>query len=79
MRLESDIKPDTSVDDPDATPTARPMGEGARDVPPVEAQTTELAAATRLRTTEPATSPVSVYVPTRYDGRAGFMGGRGLY
>ena len=32
MRLESDIKPDTSVDGPDATPTARPMGEGARDV-----------------------------------------------
>jgi hypothetical protein len=63
------------------SPPDRPyrLGEGARDVPPVEAQTTELAAATRPRTTEPATSPVSVYVPTRYDGRAGFMGGRGLY
>ena len=63
------------------SPPDRPyrLGEGARDVPAGEAQTTELAAATRPRTTEPATSPVSVYVPTRYDGRAGFMGGRGLY
>jgi rare lipoprotein A len=63
------------------SPPDRPyrLGEGARDVPPIEAQTTELAASTRPRTTEPAASPVSVYVPTRYDGRAGFMGGRGLY
>lgn len=27
----------------------------------------------------PAVSPVSAYAPTRYDGRAGFMNGRGLY
>jgi len=29
--------------------------------------------------TAPAVSPVSAYAPTRYDGRAGFMNGRGLY
>lgn len=27
----------------------------------------------------PSVSPVSAYAPTRYDGRAGFMNGRGLY
>ncbi len=27
----------------------------------------------------PSTSPVSAYAPTRYDGHAGFMSGRGLY
>jgi rare lipoprotein A len=28
---------------------------------------------------ERSTSPVSAYAPTRYDGHAGFMSGRGLY
>jgi rare lipoprotein A len=72
------------------SPPDRPyrLGEGTRDVPAVEAQTTELAAATRPRTAtrrepmaeaEQGTSPVPAYAPTRYDARAGFMGGRGLY
>jgi rare lipoprotein A len=72
------------------SPPDRPyrLGEEARDVPAVEAETTELAAATRPRTagvhepvaeTEQGVSPVSAIVPTRYDARAGFMGGRGLY
>jgi rare lipoprotein A len=71
------------------SPPDRPyrLGEDARDVPAVQAQTTELAAATRPRggavgrpvQTEAVASPVSDYPPTRYDGRAGFMGGRGLY
>jgi len=53
----------------------------------VTAPTTELAAATRPRITAAApyrsggsvASPVSAYVPTRYDGASGFMNGRGLY
>src|SRR5262249_32289629 len=64
------------------------LGEDARGVPAVGEQTTELAAATRTRTpalrepqaeTEQGASAVSPYVPARYDARAGFMGGRGLY
>ena len=76
------------------SPPDRPyrLGEGARDVPAVAAPTTELAAAARPRPAgavmrtppvgaEPqaVASPVSAYVPTRYDGRTGFMDGRGLY
>ena len=74
------------------SPPDRPyrLGEGARDVPAVGAPTTELAAVSRPRRSEPidrgsiaetapARSPVSAYVPTRYDGRTGFMSGRGLY
>jgi peptidoglycan lytic transglycosylase len=69
------------------SPPDRPyrLGEGAREVPAVEAQaepapTVELAAATRSQTaeTEPATSAVSAYAPVRYDGSASFNG-RGLY
>jgi len=72
------------------SPPDRPyrLGEDARNVPAVEAETTEFAAATRPRTararqsvvdTEQGVSPVSAIVPTRYDARAGFLGGRGLY
>ncbi len=74
-------------------PPDRPyrLGEGAREVPaqPRRSQTVELAAATRpqaapsparrLPAAEPEASPVSAYAPVRYDGRAGFMSGRGLY
>jgi rare lipoprotein A len=73
------------------SPPDRPyrLGEGAREVPAVEAPTTELAAATRPRTArsmrdshveaEPVASPVSAFLSTPYDGRADLMGGRGLY
>jgi len=72
------------------SPPDRPygLGEDARGVPAVGEQTTELAAATRTRNpalrepqaeTEQGASAVSPYVPARYDARAGFMGGRGLY
>jgi hypothetical protein len=69
------------------------LGEGVRDVPTAtvdQIETVELAAVSRphpgetaMRRTvtpaEPAVSPVSAYAPTRYDGQAGFMSGRGLY
>ena len=73
---------------------ARPMTELAArapaTAPQLRPQTTELAAAARphalatvtrapLPEVEPAVSPVSAYAPTRYDGHAGFMSGRGLY
>jgi rare lipoprotein A len=71
------------------SPPDRPyrLGEDARDPSFVPAPTTELAAATRPRITaaapygsgESVASPVSAYVPTRYDGASGFMNGRGLY
>ena len=68
------------------SPPDRPyrLGEGAREVPSVAPQTTELAAATRPRAAgpvmrEPVASPVSAYAPTRYNGGTDFMGGRGLY
>ena len=70
------------------SPPDRPyrLGEDARDLPAVEAPTTVLAAArrpraVRERSTDPQVnaSAVSAYVPTRYDGRSGFMSGRGLY
>jgi rare lipoprotein A len=71
------------------SPPDRPyrLGEGAREIPAIEAQTNEFAAASRPRAetvrrpaqAEAVTPPVSELVPTRYDGRAGFMGGRGLY
>jgi rare lipoprotein A len=71
------------------------LGGGASQVAvagPEEDQrpTTELAAAARphgpatverapIGPAETAVSPVSAYAPTRYDGHAGFMSGRGLY
>jgi rare lipoprotein A len=75
-------------------PPDRPyrLGEGAREVPaaPAPARTVEFAAASRpqaapavarasLPAAEPEASPVSAYAPARYDGRAGFLSGRGLY
>ena len=76
-------------------PPDRPyrLGEGAREVPALAAppeRTVELAAASRpqnapayarapLPAAEPEASPVSAYAPVRYDARAGFMSGRGLY
>jgi peptidoglycan lytic transglycosylase len=74
------------------SPPDRPfrLGEEPREVPAVEPETTELAAAARPRTAgnamrapvadaAPAVSPVSAYAPVRYNGRSDFMGGRGLY
>jgi rare lipoprotein A len=76
------------------SPPDRPyrLGEGARDVAAVQTQvpttapTTELAAASRPRLSrepiaqpDPETIPVTAYGSNRYDGRASFMGGRGLY
>jgi rare lipoprotein A len=74
------------------SPPDRPfrLGEEPREVPGVEADTTELAAAARPRTAGaamrapvaeagPSVSPVSAYAPARYNGRNDFMGGRGLY
>jgi len=74
------------------SPPDRPfrLGEEPREVPGVEPETTELAAAARPRTAGnamrapvadagPAVSPVSAYTPARYNGRTDFMGGRGLY
>ncbi len=74
------------------SPPDRPfrLGEGAREVPAVEPETTELAAAARPRSAGnamrapvadagPVVSPVSAYAPARYNGRTDFMGGRGLY
>ena len=71
------------------TPPDRPyrLGEDARELPAVEASTTELAAAARPRTTgtigreysTPELTTVSAYVPARYDGGTAVMSGRGLY
>ena len=75
------------------SPPDRPyrLGEGTREVPMVESQTTEFAAATRQRAAapaqrepvaddaEPVVTPVTAYVPNRLDRPAGFMTGRGLY
>jgi rare lipoprotein A len=71
------------------------MGEGgqevaAADLPaPKAAPTFELAANARPTSPAPAArapayvppsvSPVSAYAPTRYDGQAGLLSGRGLY
>ena len=85
-----DSRPMTEV----PRPPDRPFG-GARQVATVEpdaerGSTAELAAVTRPSRSEPfarppisapssAASLVSAYAPTRYDGHAGFMSGRGLY
>jgi rare lipoprotein A len=65
------------------SPPDRPyrLGEDARESSPVETPTTELAASARPRTAEPqfVAAPVPTYVPTRYDGRTGYVTGRGLY
>jgi rare lipoprotein A len=66
-------------------PPDRPYRLGAEEIaaPEPAAPTVELAAATRPQATAqdeaPQVSPVSAYAPTRYDGSAGFMSGRGLY
>ena len=63
------------------TPPDRPyaLGGGELEPQPQAVQTApafELAAATRPQA---APTPVSAYAPASYDGRAGFMSGRGLY
>jgi rare lipoprotein A len=84
-----DGRPMTQLPTYAPAPPERPyrLGEGAREVPSPSG-TTELAAASRPQAVEtverrplaePAVSPVSAYAPTRYDSRAGFMSGRGLY
>ena len=66
-------------------PPDRPyrLGEAEIATPEPATPTVELAAATRPQVTvhdeAPQVSPVSAYAPTRYDGSAGFMSGRGLY
>jgi rare lipoprotein A len=83
-----DGRPLTQVPAPPDRPYR--LGEGARDVPAAPAQTVELAAAARPHAAQPfaqaelppaenEVSPVSAYAPARYDGRAGFLSGRGLY
>jgi rare lipoprotein A len=84
-----DSRPLTHVPAPPDRPYR--LGEGAREVPaaPAPTRTVELAAASRpqaapiarapLPDAEPEASPVSAYAPARYDGRAGFLSGRGLY
>jgi rare lipoprotein A len=88
-----DSRPMTQAPSHVPAPPDRPywLGEGAREVPAVHApreQTVELAAAARseapiarapLAAAEPEASPVSAYAPVRYDRRAGFLSGRGLY
>jgi rare lipoprotein A len=91
-----DSRPMTQVAARAAASPDRPyrLGEGAREVPAVQAapqtRTMELAAVSRpqaeppvarapLPAAEPAASPVSAYAPVRYDGRAGVLSGRGLY
>jgi len=68
------------------SPPERPfrLGEGARNVPAVSTPAVEIAAATRAEPAEEnaaaaEVSPVSAYAPAGYDGRAGFLSGRGLY
>jgi rare lipoprotein A len=84
-----DSRPLTHVPAPPDRPYR--LGEGAREVPaaPATTRTVELAAASRpqaapiarapLPDAEPESSPVSAYAPARYDARAGFLSGRGLY
>ena len=84
-----DSRPLTHVPAPPDRPYR--LGEGAREVPaaPAPTRTVELAAASRpqaapiarapLPDAEPEASPVSASAPARYDGRAGFLSGRGLY
>ena len=52
------------------------LAANARPRPVAQAQTI---ARTAHSAPAPSTSPVSAYAPTRYDGHAGFMSGRGLY
>ena len=69
-----------------AVPAGRGRPRGAGGAP---RRTVELAAAARPQprppsrgaaaAAEPEVSPVSAYAPVRYDGRAGFLSGRGLY
>lgn len=61
------------------SPPDRPysLGDTPRELPAVEAPTTELAAAARPRSS--STGPVSAYAPQGYDMRPGYMSGRGLY
>jgi rare lipoprotein A len=75
---------------PRARPYAAGTGAGAQAVAQADASQTstadrparptiELAAATRSSASMPAVTPVSAYVPVKYDGHNGFLSGRGLY
>jgi hypothetical protein len=65
-----------AVADDDEAETEVPARSAAVNLPaPVRSAPVQTAQAQ----TAPAVSPVSAYAPTRYDGRAGFMNGRGLY
>ncbi len=89
-----DARPMTEVPRPPSRPfQVASAGNIEAPEPAVErAPTTELAASARapksfdqrfaktsFSAPQPSTSPVSAYAPTRYDGQAGFMSGRGLY
>jgi rare lipoprotein A len=89
-----DARPLTEVPRPPSRPF-QVASAGTIDAPEPAADrapTTELAASARgpvphsqrlaetsFSAPQPSTSPVSAYAPTRYDGHAGFMNGRGLY
>jgi len=60
-------------DEPEAEPPAR---IASAELP---APMRSVAVQTAAREPAPAVSPVSAYAPVRYDNRAGFMNGRGLY
>jgi len=60
-------------DEPEAETPARIAS--AELLPPVRSASVQTAA----REAGPAVSPVSAYAPVRYNNRAGFMNGRGLY
>jgi len=63
------------ADDDDAETEAPARIAGASLPPPMRSAAVQTAQVQAV----PAVSPVSAYAPTRYDGRAGFMNGRGLY
>jgi len=63
------------ADDDDAESEAPARIAAASLPPPMRSAAVQTAQVQAV----PAVSPVSAYAPTRYDGRAGFMNGRGLY
>jgi rare lipoprotein A len=80
-----DSRPMTQAPRPAAgqeTAAAEPVEEAdsAEEAPaPARINAAQAFVRTAESSQERSTSPVSAYAPTRYDGHAGFMSGRGLY
>lgn len=75
MPHRAPVPPDRPYDVSEGTPAQQDRATSA----PSARKAPAVVVAAASPAVEPQVTPVSAYAPVRYDGRAGFLGGRGLY